>query len=73
MWNRLGELRIPVKLFSGAKDREYTRVCRRMTEMIPHVEWTVIADAGHNCHLEQSLAYGTAVRRFIEERILVTG
>jgi len=72
MWDRLAELHIPIKLFSGAKDREYGRVCRRMIDMITHGEWTVIADAGHNCHLEQPLAYGIAVKRFIEERILVT-
>lgn len=73
MWDRLGDLHIPVKLLSGARDREYNRVSRRMDEVIAHSEWTVIADAGHNCHLEQPLAFGTAVKRFIEARILVTG
>ncbi len=73
LWDRLGELHVPVKLLSGAKDREYTRISRRMTELIQHVDWTVIADAGHNCHLERSLAFTTAVRRFIDERVLVTG
>jgi len=73
LWDRLDQFHIPVKIISGAKDREYTRISRRMTELIQHVDWTVIADAGHNCHLERSLAFSTAVRRFIEERILVTG
>jgi 2-succinyl-6-hydroxy-2,4-cyclohexadiene-1-carboxylate synthase len=73
LWNELKRLHIPVKLLSGANDREYSRISRRMTEMVPHSEWTVIADAGHNCHLEQPLAFSLAVKRFIEEKLLVRG
>jgi 2-succinyl-6-hydroxy-2,4-cyclohexadiene-1-carboxylate synthase len=64
-WDQLGEIGVPTLILTGALDRKYGQIARRMTQMIRHAEWKVIADAGHITHLEQPTAFGEALRRFL--------
>jgi 2-succinyl-6-hydroxy-2,4-cyclohexadiene-1-carboxylate synthase len=61
MWDRLGELAIPVTVLAGERDEQYVAAGRRLAEMIPHAELQVVADAGHRLALEAPQAIATAL------------
>jgi pimeloyl-ACP methyl ester carboxylesterase len=52
MWDRLGELALPVTLVAGDRDPKYVDLARRMAERIAGAEVVVVPGAGHAVHLE---------------------
>lgn len=52
LWERLGELVMPVTLIVGERDRKFTEVAARMAAAIPDARVEVVAGAGHAVHLE---------------------
>ena len=58
---RLGSVLCPTLFMSGALDPEYTARAKRMAAAMPDAEVTLVADAGHNIHLEQPEAFRRAV------------
>lgn len=54
VWDRLGELAMPVLLVAGGYDRVYAETARRMSAAIPGAAVTIVAQAGHAVHLEAS-------------------
>jgi 2-succinyl-6-hydroxy-2,4-cyclohexadiene-1-carboxylate synthase len=52
LWERLGELMVPVVLVAGERDRKYRTVAAKMAAGIPAAEVVVVAGAGHSVHLE---------------------
>ncbi len=53
LWDRLGELAVPVLCITGAHDDRYGEIARRMVARIgPHAEHREIPDVGHSAHLE---------------------
>ena len=53
LWERLGELAMPVDLVVGQRDEKFRAIAERMAERIPAARVHVIAAAGHAAHLEQ--------------------
>jgi pimeloyl-ACP methyl ester carboxylesterase len=54
LWDRLGELSVPVLLLVGGYDRAYSDVAQRMAAAIgPLAAVEVVPQAGHAAHLEQ--------------------
>ena len=54
LWERLGQLSMPVTLVTGAYDKTYTDIANRMAARIgAHANIVTIAGAGHAVHLEQ--------------------
>ena len=64
LWRRLAEVRAPVLLLSGARDRRYTAVAARLARRLPDATHERIAGAGHTPHLEAPEAWLAAVRAF---------
>jgi 2-succinyl-6-hydroxy-2,4-cyclohexadiene-1-carboxylate synthase len=52
VWDRLGELRMPVMMIVGGRDERYQAIAVRMARGIPHGEVAIVAGAGHAVHLE---------------------
>jgi len=52
MWDRLGELALPVTLVAGDRDPKYVDLARRMAERIAGAEVVVVPGVGHAVHLE---------------------
>jgi 2-succinyl-6-hydroxy-2,4-cyclohexadiene-1-carboxylate synthase len=52
VWQRLGELRMPITLIVGERDPKFAALARRMTERIPASSLRVVPGAGHAVHLE---------------------
>jgi 2-succinyl-6-hydroxy-2,4-cyclohexadiene-1-carboxylate synthase len=52
LWERLGELEIPVTLIVGARDEKFTGIAREMAKAIPDADLALVPDTGHAVHLE---------------------
>jgi 2-succinyl-6-hydroxy-2,4-cyclohexadiene-1-carboxylate synthase len=53
VWDRLGELAMPVVLVVGERDAKFLAVAQRMAERIPDARVVTIAGAGHAAQLER--------------------
>ncbi len=62
LWERLGELSMPVALLAGARDEKFTRLLARAQPLVPRAELTVL-DGGHGLPLEDP----AGVARALEE------
>ena len=56
VWDRLGELPMPVVLVVGERDPKFLAIAERMAPAIRDVRIEVIPDAGHAVHLETPAA-----------------
>lgn len=52
LWDRLGELAVPVTLLAGERDGKFTAVAREMQARIPDARLEIVPGAGHAAHLE---------------------
>jgi 2-succinyl-6-hydroxy-2,4-cyclohexadiene-1-carboxylate synthase len=57
LWDRLGELPMPVLVLAGERDDKYVAIGRRMSQLMPQSTFEVINGAGHALHLEQPDAF----------------
>ena len=56
LWERLGELAMPVDLVVGERDGKFRAIAERMAAAIPAARVHVVPGAGHAVHLEQPAA-----------------
>lgn len=61
LWDRLGELPMPVTVVAGARDLKFQQAGRRMAELIPRAELRVVPGA-HHLPLENPTAVAEALR-----------
>lgn len=52
VWDRLGELPMPVTLVVGERDEKFQEIARAMLGLIPRSELVIVPGAGHAVHLE---------------------
>jgi 2-succinyl-6-hydroxy-2,4-cyclohexadiene-1-carboxylate synthase len=52
LWERLGDLTMPVALVVGERDEKFRAIAQRMAEAIPEAEIAVVPGTGHAVHLE---------------------
>ena len=52
LWDRLGELALPVILVVGERDEKFRAIAARMAGELPAAELVVVPGAGHAGHLE---------------------
>jgi 2-succinyl-6-hydroxy-2,4-cyclohexadiene-1-carboxylate synthase len=64
LWDRLGELEIPVTLAVGERDEKFRATAERMAAALPRAEIAVIPRAGHAAQLEQP----EAVAKLLQDR-----
>jgi 2-succinyl-6-hydroxy-2,4-cyclohexadiene-1-carboxylate synthase len=53
LWDRLGELPMPVVLLAGERDAKFRAIAERMAERIPGARLEIIPGTGHAAHLER--------------------
>jgi 2-succinyl-6-hydroxy-2,4-cyclohexadiene-1-carboxylate synthase len=61
LWDRLGEIRIPVLLVVGERDAKFRATAERMAAGLPDATVTVVPGAGHAVHLEDPAAVAGAI------------
>ncbi len=52
LWERLGELAMPVTLIVGERDRKFSAVAERMARELLRADLEIVPGAGHAVHLE---------------------
>jgi 2-succinyl-6-hydroxy-2,4-cyclohexadiene-1-carboxylate synthase len=62
LWERLGELRMPVTVVVGERDDKFRAIGERMVRAIPRARLVVVPGAGHAVHLEAPAAVAGALR-----------
>ena len=66
-WDELAAIACPTLVVTGARDRKFTELGRRLVDSIgANATLTVVADAGHAVHLERPAAVGLAIRAFVD-------
>ena len=68
LWERLGEIEVPVLVLAGEHDTKFRAIGERMAGLLSASTFEVIAGAGHSVHLEQPEATAAAVARWRSER-----
>jgi 2-succinyl-6-hydroxy-2,4-cyclohexadiene-1-carboxylate synthase len=63
LWDRLGELAIPVTVVVGERDAKFRALAERMAERLPDGEIVVVEGAGHAVALEDPAAVAAAIGR----------
>lgn len=62
LWDRLGELSMPVALVVGERDQKFRAIAEQMAGAIPDATVVVVPGAGHAAHLEAPEAAAEAIR-----------
>jgi 2-succinyl-6-hydroxy-2,4-cyclohexadiene-1-carboxylate synthase len=52
LWERLGELSLPVTLVVGERDAKFVPIAREMAALIPDAQLVLVPGAGHAVHFE---------------------
>lgn len=66
VWDRLGELRMPVLVMAGEHDTTFVALAMRLAGDIGEgAEFWIIAGAGHAAHLERPDAFTARLERFL--------
>ncbi|MDM8529743.1 2-succinyl-6-hydroxy-2,4-cyclohexadiene-1-carboxylate synthase [Anaerolineales bacterium HSG25] len=68
LWEQLPCLSLPVLLVGGALDSKYVDILTRIQSKLPRAELKIIANAGHNVHLEQPTLFINHLTRFLTQR-----
>ena len=53
LWDRLNEINLPLLLLAGEQDIKFSGIASAMADLCPTAEVCIIANAGHNVHIEQ--------------------
>jgi 2-succinyl-6-hydroxy-2,4-cyclohexadiene-1-carboxylate synthase len=65
LWDRLGDLTMPVLLVAGELDARFVGIAERMAGLIPGSSLEVVAEAGHSVHLERPDAFTDTLERWL--------
>ncbi len=69
LWDRLGDLRMPVLVLAGEEDEKYTRLGLRTAAAIgTNATFATVTGAGHAAHLEQPELVAHRVKAFLGAR-----
>jgi 2-succinyl-6-hydroxy-2,4-cyclohexadiene-1-carboxylate synthase len=61
LWDRLGELTVPVELVVGERDAKFRDIAGQMARALPSARITVIPGSGHAVHLEAPAAVAAII------------
>ncbi len=61
LWDRLGELDMPVTLVVGERDAKFRAIAERMRERLPRAELAIVPGAGHAAQLERPELVAAAI------------
>ena len=61
LWERLGELAMPVVVLAGERDAKFVAIAQRLAREIPRATLTIVPGAGHALALEAPAAVAAAI------------
>lgn len=66
LWDRLGELEMPILLAVGGTDTKYADIAREMMRALgPNADAAVLDSGGHAVHMEHPFAFAVLVLEFV--------
>lgn len=65
VFDRLGEIQVPVVIIAGALDLKYVEYAMRMAGQLPTARVEIVPDAGHAVHMERPHEYQRIVKGFL--------
>jgi 2-succinyl-6-hydroxy-2,4-cyclohexadiene-1-carboxylate synthase len=65
LWDRLGELRMPVLLIVGERDKKFLTTSQEMLDAGLEARLEVVAEVGHAVQLEDPASCGRLIRKFL--------
>jgi 2-succinyl-6-hydroxy-2,4-cyclohexadiene-1-carboxylate synthase len=65
LWNRLGEIDVPVLVIAGERDDKFSDIGRRMTARLRDARFVQIAGTGHAAHAEAPTATADAIAAWL--------
>lgn len=68
LWNRLGELNIPVLLMAGALDTKFVGIGQQMYDRIPNAQLVIVPGVGHTIHLEAPAVFQAQILEFLSQQ-----
>ena len=68
LWDRLGDVRPPTRLVTGALDAKFGEIARRMAGAMTDAVVDAVPDAGHTVHLDRPDAWLSLVRSWLDGR-----
>jgi 2-succinyl-6-hydroxy-2,4-cyclohexadiene-1-carboxylate synthase len=69
IWDRLGDLDVPLLAVAGERDERYVSEARRLALLAPRAERRLVFGAGHAAHLEQPDAFAELLLEFLDEHL----
>ncbi|MGB2757721.1 MAG: alpha/beta fold hydrolase [Acidimicrobiia bacterium] len=74
LWDRLGELNMPVLLAVGGTDEKYATVAREMMRSLgPNADAAVLDSGGHAVHVEHPFAFAILLLEFVISSMRAAG
>jgi 2-succinyl-6-hydroxy-2,4-cyclohexadiene-1-carboxylate synthase len=67
LWERLGELQVPLLALAGADDARFVVAAARLAREAPAGVFSLVPGAGHAAHLAQPELCARIVRRFLDD------
>lgn len=65
LFNNLKNIRIPTLLITGEFDRKFSEINKEMEKELPNAKHSVIINAGHNTHIENTKAFINTINEFL--------
>jgi 2-succinyl-6-hydroxy-2,4-cyclohexadiene-1-carboxylate synthase len=69
VWDRLGRIRVPVLLITGASDPKFCDLADRIKTQLADARHVVIRGAAHRVHLDRPAEYAAALNDFLSKQI----
>jgi len=69
VWDRLGRIRVPVLLITGASDPKFCDLADRMKTQLADARHVVIRGGAHRVHLDRPAEYAAALNDFLSKQI----
>jgi 2-succinyl-6-hydroxy-2,4-cyclohexadiene-1-carboxylate synthase len=63
LWDRLGELTMPVEVLAGERDAKFAAIAQRLARALPDASLTIVPGVGHALTLEAPAAVASALMR----------
>lgn len=68
LWDKLPQLGIPLLLIAGDQDAKYQQIAQRMASQCKDASLALVANAGHNVHVENPIEYAKLLRQFLADQ-----
>jgi len=64
-WENLPALTMPALCITGERDEKYTRILQQMARMMPRGKVEIVAESGHNVHIENPSGFLERIKSFL--------